>query len=63
MVRALSTITGLCTGLGELNICDALMACTPEEQSEWGKKALDLSAKLRTFGKNLLSERKVKKVG
>lgn len=63
MVRALSTINGLCTGLGDMNIADALMACTPEEQRQWGEKALDLSAQLRAFGKNLLNERMMKKVG
>lgn len=42
MVRALPQITGLCRGLGEMDVRKAVAACYEEERTEWVERAKDL---------------------
>lgn len=53
MIRALSTITGLCRGLAEMDVRKAVAACYEEERAEWVDRAKDLSSQLRTFAGKL----------
>jgi ParB-like chromosome segregation protein Spo0J len=56
MIRGLSTITGICRGLADMNVSAALRACSREEIFQWSEKASGLSVQLRNFSKKLLSE-------
>lgn len=53
LVRGLSTITGLCRGLEELDIRKALSACDEEERSTWIERAKELASQLRAFSARL----------
>jgi hypothetical protein len=49
MVTGLSTITGICRGLAELNVEKAIAVCSDNEQKLWAKCPRELARKLRKF--------------
>jgi hypothetical protein len=54
MVSALSTIVGLCRGLGEeLNLDLALCACSNDDQKLWAGRARESATQLRKFAARL----------
>lgn len=53
LVTGLSTITGLCRGLEEVNVPLALSLCDPTERKLWARRARELANKLRKFAVRL----------
>jgi hypothetical protein len=53
MITALSTITGLCRGLSELNMPVALSVCAEEERATWVERSRELAKQLRAFAAKL----------
>ncbi len=53
MIRGLSTITGICRGLGEMDVRKALFACDEEERNTWIERGKDLASQLRAFSARL----------
>jgi hypothetical protein len=53
MITALSTITGLCRGLSELNMPVALSVCAEEERTTWIERSRELAKQLRAFAAKL----------
>lgn len=53
MVTALSTITGLCRGLDEMNTELVLSVCSNDDQTLWASRARELANKLRKFAVRL----------
>jgi len=53
---ALSTMTGCCKGLSEIDLSLAKPACSKEEIQTWAKVALELSKVLRKFRNELMGE-------
>jgi ParB/RepB/Spo0J family partition protein len=53
MVSALSTATGLCRGLEELDVKVALSVCTPDEIKTWASRSRELAKCFRAFAAKL----------
>lgn len=53
MIRSLSTVTGHCRGLTELDVPMTLSVCNNQDIKTWAKRARELSRTLRTFASKL----------
>jgi ParB-like chromosome segregation protein Spo0J len=53
MIRGLSTVTGICRGLEEMDIRKVVSVCDEEERNTWIERAKELASQLRAFSVRL----------